>query len=92
MRECGDHVADQCGPSFQPDPSLTAEHLAAGRPEPQHQRGVVAIAGHQAEVLNCATVEDIHGIDTPLYRLKTPPRQVAVVLTALGSWAGSFRR
>jgi transposase-like protein len=28
---------------------------------------------------------------TPLYRLKTPSRQVAVVLNALGSWAGSFR-
>ncbi len=28
---------------------------------------------------------------TPLYRLKTPSQQVAVVLTALGSWAGSFR-
>jgi transposase-like protein len=29
---------------------------------------------------------------TPLYRLKTPSQQVAIVLTALGSWAGSFRR
>ncbi len=28
---------------------------------------------------------------TPLYRLKPPSQQVAVVLTALGSWAGSFR-
>jgi hypothetical protein len=28
---------------------------------------------------------------TPLYRLKTPSQQVAMVLTALGSWAGSFR-
>ncbi len=27
---------------------------------------------------------------TPLYRLKTPSQQVAMVLTALGSWAGSF--
>jgi hypothetical protein len=30
--------------------------------------------------------------DTPLYRLKTPSCQVALVLTVLGSWAGSFRR
>jgi hypothetical protein len=29
--------------------------------------------------------------DTPLYRLKTPSHQIAVVLAALGSWAGSFR-
>jgi transposase-like protein len=29
---------------------------------------------------------------TPLYRLKTPSHQVAVVLTALGSWARSFSR
>ena len=29
---------------------------------------------------------------TPLYRLKTPSHQVAVVLTALGSWAGSLCR
>jgi hypothetical protein len=28
---------------------------------------------------------------TPLYRLKAPSQQVAVVLTALGLWAGSFR-
>jgi hypothetical protein len=29
--------------------------------------------------------------DTPLYRLKTPSRQVAVGVSALGSWAGPFR-
>jgi hypothetical protein len=29
---------------------------------------------------------------TPLYRLKTPSQQVALVLTALGSWAGSLCR
>jgi transposase-like protein len=29
-------------------------------------------------------------LHTPLYRLKTASQQVAVVLTALGSWAGSF--
>src|SRR6266487_1509025 len=30
--------------------------------------------------------------DTPLYRLKTPSLQIAMVLSALGSWAGCFRR
>jgi hypothetical protein len=30
--------------------------------------------------------------DTPLYRLKTPSHQIAVVLAALGSWAGPFGR
>jgi hypothetical protein len=30
--------------------------------------------------------------DTPLYHLKTPSHQVALVLSALGSWAGCFRR
>jgi hypothetical protein len=30
--------------------------------------------------------------DTPLYRLKTPSQHIAVVLAALGSWAGPFCR
>jgi len=28
--------------------------------------------------------------NTPLYRLKPPSHQVAVVVSALGSWVGSF--
>jgi len=39
------------------------EDLTPGRAEPQNERGIVAIACHQTELINGATVQDIHGIN-----------------------------